>query len=175
MLSKSLFDSWYETYKEDQGLLIAIGVFPDQEVAPEDLARNWFNQRLSHINRKIRPNALEDGVLIFRCMKVDQNWVQDTIAGKTEHLGSFWTIDEDLVRFLQNGTGGSLNKDNVILEAKVSNDEFDKLSLLNPNYSDDFEEYEILPTQKVLLLRIWNGDKSQCLHEFSEPKSFKIE
>lgn len=175
MLSKSLFDRWYNENKETQGLLIAVGVFPDEDVAPENLARNWFNKRISEVNREIATNVCDDGIIIFRCMKVDQKWIQDTIDGKTEHLGSHWTIDGDLVKFLQNGTGGKLDLENVILEAKVSVDEFDPLSLLNPSYSEDFEEYEILPIDKVSLLRIWNGDKSKLLHEFSEPKSFKVD
>jgi hypothetical protein len=175
MISESLFDAWYDSHKEDQGLLIAVGVFPDETIAPVNLARAWFNQRRSHINRKIKSNISLDEVTIFRCMKVSKNWIKDTIDGKTDSLGCFWTIDDSLVRFLHNGTGGSMDKDNVILEAKINHNELDFLSLLNPSYTEDFEEYEILPKDHVLLLKIWNGDKSEIIHDFNPPKMFRID
>jgi hypothetical protein len=159
-----LFDTWFERHRDDQGLMIAVGVRPDEEEVPRDLALNWFQKRIKKINQKLKIE--ENRITIYRCMNVNSSWIKKLINGEIESFGEHWTLDKDLVPYLMGGFGGKRNTKNVILEAKLNMEDFDILSLFQASYADEYEEFEVLPTAATLI-KVHNGDFSKVLGEFN--------
>ncbi len=161
---ESLFNKWFRMYGDDEGLRVALNMNPhgDEEI-PKAEAKRWFLRRLRHVNTQLEDALKGDGVIAFRCMKVEPDWVEKVRSGEITKLGEHWTIDRDLVPFLCNGHGGKKDASNVILEAFVHLKDFNWIDLFNPSWSGDSEEFEITP-KRMELICIWNGDMSKKLY-----------
>lgn len=161
-----LFEKWYDTHKDDEGLMFAVGLTPmDVKVVPIKDAKVWFEKRIRQIEKLLKFENHE--IRIYRCMGVTPQWIEDAKKGNIHDYGDHWTVSRELAPSLKNGYGGRVEKDNVILEAVVAESEFDVLSLFQPSYSEEWEELEILP-RTAHLIKIHNGDFSEVLAEMDQ-------
>lgn len=170
------FRAWYKMYDQDEGLKIALNMDPyGDEQAPKEEARRWFNMRLKRVKRQLDKASYQDGVIAYRCMLVTDTWKEAVRQGKLRAAGGHWTIDRELAPYLCGGHGGKLNKDrNAILEAYIPFSEFDVLDAFNPGWSEQWEEFEITPTDHVFMKTIWNGDFSEKIYEYPEPTKVSV-
>jgi hypothetical protein len=171
VIPSGLFQKFFERHKDDQGLMIAVGIDPMSETVPVDLARLWFEDRKRLIQRKLAKALEGDQVKLFRCMAVSEDWLIDLISGHISSVGDHWTVDAELAPFLKGGYSGSQDENNIVLEGRIAFCEVDLLDLFQASYSNDFEEFEVIPQGRVELIRIWNGSMTAILHDF-EPGFF---
>jgi hypothetical protein len=161
------FKKWFKTIQDDEGLRIVLGMDPhgDDPIDQEE-AEQWFNQRKREVDRML-DQATENGKLIvYRCMKVSDDWLKRLQAGEKLPLGYYWTISSDLAPFLCGGTGGRMNEKNVVLKASVSLRDVDVYSLFNPSWTGDTdsEESEIdIKSKEIQLLTVFNSDMKKVL------------
>jgi hypothetical protein len=172
--AEALFGKWYRAYGKEEGLAVQLGYSPDEsDDIPKEEAEGWFERRYRHVKNKIDAAKYKDGVIAYRCLSVTDIWLEKAREGKIKAVGGHWTIDHELAPGLCGGHGNPIRGgQKAILEAYIPFSQFDVLDLFNPNWSYEWEEYEISPEDFVYMKRVLTSDMETVIYEY--PRETKL-
>lgn len=164
------FDKWYALYGDDQGLRIALGMDPSDNEKPVDkeLASKWYSRRNKQVQRMLKEVKKGSNVHVYRCMKVEPDWLEKLKDGKVKNIGHHWTIDRDSVPYLCGGHGGKIKDGQIILEGVVPYNELDLEAAFNPSWADEWEEFEV-GVSNVNLVCVWDKEMKHMLWKPRHP------